>query len=334
MNMAAARKDGPDLSVIVPVYNAADHLPKLVEQVFGLERSGLRCQMICLDDASTDSSVAVLRDLAQQHPSLEILMQANNRGAGNARNDAWPLASGRYTIFFDADDTLHGEVLIDAIGAMDAEPEVDVAIFAYRYEREKAASFTDMNYEDKKTLEHLLQGGKIAIGSIENMAGLLTFTNYPWNKLLRTEHYKREGMRFGSTKVNNDILGHWHSVLLARSIMVCRAVNCTHVVHPRGYNLTNSFGVDRLTMFDALEETYSFLESRPDQCRHFAHQFWVLTDRLVQWARPRIVPALLRQFDARYTDLLVGRLDVGDLARMRTKYSADLADSIVNHLIR
>lgn len=333
MNAAAARKDGPDLSVIVPVHNAEDHLPELVGQVFALEDSGLRCQMICLDDASSDDSVAVLRDLAQRHPGLEIIERTENRGAGHARNDAWPHASGRYTIFFDADDTLHGEVLAEAISDMDADPEVDVAVFAYRYEREETASFTDMGYEDQKILEQLLQGGRMTIGSVENMARLLGFTNYPWNKLLRTGHYKRAGMRFGSTKVNNDILGHWHSLLLARSIMVCRAVNCTHIVHPQGNNLTNAFGAERLTMFDALEETYDFLEGRPDLRRRYAHHFWALANRLVRWARPRLDPALHLQFEARYADLL-GRLDLGDLTRMRTKHAADLADLLVNHLTR
>lgn len=333
MNVASAQKDGPDLSVIVPVYNAEAHLPKLVEQVFAMEKHGLRCQMICLDDASSDRSVAVLRDLAQSHPGLELIERTDNRGAGFARNDAWKHASGRHTIFFDADDTLHGEAIADAIKDMDADPEVDVAVFAYRYEREETASFTDMSFEDKRTLDLLLQGASVATGSVETMARLLSFTNYPWNKILRTDHYKREGMRFGSTKVNNDILGHWHSVLLARNIMVRKAINCTHIVHPQGSNLTNSFGADRLMMFDALEETYDFLEGRPALRRRFAHHFWSLANRLVGWARPRLDPELRPLFEMRYSDLL-GRLDLGDLARMRTKHSADLANSLVNHLTR
>lgn len=322
-----------DLSVIVPVYNAEDHLQKLVEQVFELERSGLRCQMICLDDASSDGSVSVLRDLERMYPNLDVIEQADNRGAGFARNEAWQHAKGRYTIFFDADDILHIEVIANAISDMDRAPEVDVAVFAYRFERDVTASFTDMNFNDKEILDLLLQGAPVATGQIGNMAQLLGFTNYPWNKILRTAHYKREGMRFGRTKVNNDILGHWHSLLLARNIMVRSTIICTHIVHPQNNNLTNSFGVERLMMFDALEETYDFLEARPALRRRFAHHFWSLSNRLVGWARPRLDPALHLQFEMSYADLL-GRIDLGDLARMRTKYSADLANSIVNHLTR
>jgi glycosyltransferase involved in cell wall biosynthesis len=333
MNAATASINAPDLSVIVPIYNAEAHLPKLVEQVFALEQYGVSCQMICLDDASSDGSVTVLRNLAQRHHGLELIERTENRGAGIARNDAWKHASGRYTIFFDADDKLHGEVIAEAIKDMDADSSVDVAVFAYRYEREATAAFTDMSLQDKKIFDVLLQGASVSIGSLENMARLLTFTNYPWNKILRTGHYKAEGLRFGSTKVNNDILGHWHSLLLARSIMIRDAINCTHIVHPQGSNLTNSFGADRLMMFDALEETYDFLENRPDLRRRFAHHFWSLTNGLVNWARPRLEPELRIQFEMRYAALL-GRLDLSDLARMRTKHSADLADSIVNQLTR
>ena len=52
-----------DLSVIVPVYNAAGHLERLTKEVFALGREGLRCQMIYIDDNSTDESLAILHDL-------------------------------------------------------------------------------------------------------------------------------------------------------------------------------------------------------------------------------------------------------------------------------
>ena len=333
MNVTADEEDVFDLSVIVPVYNAEAHLPQLVDQVLALDKYGLNCEMICLDDASSDDSAVILRNLTKSHSKLKLIESGENRGAGIARNEAWLHARGRYTIFFDADDTLHGEVLVDAIKDMDRNADVDVAVFAYRYEREATASFTGMGHEDEKILKYLLNGTAVATGSIEAMGRLLSFTNYPWNKLLRTAHYKRVGLRFGRTKVNNDILGHWYTILLARKIMVRNAINCTHIVHPKGNNLTNSFGVDRLMMFDALQEAYDFLEANPAFRRRFAHHFWALSSRLVAWARVRIDPELSLQFEASYTDLL-GRIDLSDLARMRTKHSPALADSLVKHLTR
>lgn len=322
-----------DLSIVVPVYNAEKHIEKLATTVFALRDSGVRCQMICVDDASQDRSVAILREIQSYYPDMIVITNQENRGAGIARNLGWEGVTGRYTLFFDADDMLHGEVIKQTIYNMDNAPATDVTLFSYRYERDESSSFTDMSYEDRRTMDILLNGSSSATGRIEKMSRLLIFTNYPWNKILRTSRYKEVGMRFGHTKVNNDILGHWHSLLLAREITLCDAVVCTHIVLANGENLTNAFGPERLAMFDALEETYDFLEDRPALRRRFSHHFWGLSDRLVRWARPRIDPSLRVEFESRYADLL-GRVALTDLARMRTSYSPALADSLVNQLVR
>lgn len=322
---------GPDLSVVVPVFNSARHLPALVEQVFALRDDDLRVQMICVDDGSSDESLAVLRNMARNNSDLHVLVQDRNYGAGMARNRAWAEVTGRYTIFFDSDDRLHSEVVAEAIKDMDADTSVDVTVFAYRYEREESASFTGMNYNDTLILDTLLNGAEVAVDTINTMANLLTFTNYPWNKIIRTARYKEQGLRFGRTRVNNDILGHWYSLLLARSVMVRRDVICTHIVHPSGFNLTNAFGRDRLLVFDALHETYDFLEAQPTFRRRFAHHYWSLAVRLMDWVRPRLDPILRLEAEALHATLLE-RINIGDLARIRTRHSKNLANSIVRHL--
>ena len=222
--MSDARDGDYDLSLIVPVHDAAPHLEALVKSVFDLGRYNLKCQMICVDDASTDDGPAILRDLASNHRGLSVIVNDTGRGAGLARNTGWCHARGRYSLFFDADDILHGGSLVDTIRAMDRDPRTDLAFCAYRYERESTARFTEMGHEDRRIMDRLLAGRSYATGSIADMARLLVFANYPWNKVLRSAHYRRAGIKFGRTRVNNDILGHWHSLLLARRIMLRTAV--------------------------------------------------------------------------------------------------------------
>lgn len=320
---------GIDLTVIVPVYNAAQHLETLIGQFLALD---LNCQILLVDDGSTDGSRDEIARLAQIFPQVTGLYQDGNLGAGHARNFAWPHAQGRYTIFFDADDRLHGEVVLPAINLMDASADIDVAIFAYRYEREESASFTAMAYTDQQSFEQLLKGARTTVGPLTQMARLLQFTNYPWNKIVRTAHYKQVGLRYGSTRVNNDILGHWSTLLFARQILVVDEVICTHIVHPQGQNLTNSFSVERLQMFDALTETYDLLESHPALRWRFAHHFWMLTSTLMLWTRPRLPEELRPVFENRYRDLL-GRLHLEDYARMRTQHVPELANRFAKDLI-
>lgn len=321
-----------DLSVIVPVYNAANHLEKLTGEVFALRHEGLRCQIIYIDDNSTDNSLAILHDLLLRYPDMTVTINSGSRGAGIARNFGWPYARGRFTLFFDADDILHRNVLLSVIRQMDAEPQVNLGFCTYRYEREKTASFTEMGYNDQKIVKALLKGQPSATGSTIEMAPLLVFSNYPWNKILRTKHYRQVGMRFGRTLVNNDILGHWYCLLLAGQITVLDEVLCSHIVHPTGGNLTNISGEGRLALFEALEETYDFLESLPYLRKQFSSYFWELTEGLAYAAQRKMDPLLNQEFQTLYTRLL-RRMNLDDLARMRAGQAPALATILVNRLI-
>lgn len=318
------------LTAIVPVYNAREHIEPLVRAF--LEIEGVSCQIILVDDHSDDGSNEEIARMAAEFPQVMALYQPLNMGAGCARNLAFPHARGRYTIFFDVDDRLHGEVIASTLAILNEEPELDTAMFAYRYERDMSASFTAMSMADQKSFGAVLKGAETVAAPLEDVARLLGFTNYPWNKIVRTKHFQDAGLRFGKTKVNNDILGHWYSLLFARRILVVNKVICTHVVHPQGQNLTNRFGAERLQMFEALVETIDLLESYPALQRQFGHYFWGLVNILVQWARPRIAADVGLEFESRYRDLL-SRMDLEVFSKMRVKQSPRVATRFVQDLI-
>lgn len=322
-----------DLSVVIPVFNAKDHLEALIQAFAPVEDAGYRCQFVLIDDCSSDGSREEIARLADERRNVVPLYQEVNLGAGHARNVGFNKAMGRFTIFFDADDTIHTDAVLTAIRALDANETLDTVMFAYRYEREATASFTEMSLEDQKSFRVLLKGGHTAVGTPEEMARLLRFTNYPWNKVLRTDRFREVGLRFGSTHVNNDILGHWYSLMFAREIMIVNEVMCTHVVHPAGGNLTNQFSRKRLVMFDALAETYALLEAHPHLRRRFAHHFWGLTMTVCAWAKARISAEYKLEFDERYAALL-GHIHIEDYARMKSGMAPDLADALAKQMLR
>ena len=322
---------GIDLTIIIPVFNAAVHLADLNDTLRAI--SGLRIQAIYVDDGSTDGSNARIRDMALQFPDTLALFQTGNAGAGQARNRGWDHARGRYTLFFDADDRLHGDILAATIARMDAEPDLDVAVLAYRSERQDIAHSTGMFHKDAETFDMLLQGAPEATGTPDDFARLLVITNYPWNKILRTARYRETGLRFGHTRVNNDILGHWHALIHPRRILLSRAEICTHVVHPGGNNLTNQQGLLRLQMFDALDELYDLLLSQPGLRQRYAHFFWGFVLTLFKWAHGKIVPEARNRFNQRMADL-IARIDLADFARMRNgrapAVATELSDILLN----
>ena len=61
------RPVGPEVSIVVPAHNEEDNLPKLVEEISeSLDASGYWYEIIIIDDASSDNTLTVLRDMARK----------------------------------------------------------------------------------------------------------------------------------------------------------------------------------------------------------------------------------------------------------------------------
>lgn len=98
--------NAPDVSVVVPVYNARDYVGAAIGSVLSQSISPDRVEIIAIDDGSTDGSAAVLAELAAQEPRLTVRTQPNSGTPGGGRNPGIDRARGRFVFFLDADDQL------------------------------------------------------------------------------------------------------------------------------------------------------------------------------------------------------------------------------------
>jgi glycosyltransferase involved in cell wall biosynthesis len=322
--------NSPDLSVVIPVFDAAETVGALIETLLGLE--GVDVEVIAIDDASTDGSAAILERLVREHPAVIARFNDANRGAGLARNTGFELASGRYTLFFDSDDVLHPAALRTTIRELD-RCGADVGMTPYRYRRSARQDYEAMNGFDQEIWAEYAPVGLTRVVALREAPRLLSFSAYPWNKVLRTDRYRDVGLRFGSTPVHNDVLGHWYALLYARSILLVDTEICTHIVEATGSNLTNQHSRVRLALIDALDETYDLLESDESLRRRYAHQYWGFATRTAGWALARIDPLLQDRFKARLEEH-VRRMRVSDYARMRIGRSPAAADSVLRTIMR
>jgi glycosyltransferase involved in cell wall biosynthesis len=95
----------PDISVIIPCYNAARWVSRAIESV--LAQTGVAVEVIVIDDGSTDESL----DAIKRHAERIRWESGPNRGACTARNRGLALASAKYVMFLDADDYVEGPFL-------------------------------------------------------------------------------------------------------------------------------------------------------------------------------------------------------------------------------
>lgn len=96
----------PDISVIIPMYNAAAYIDQALRTVFEQEAHGLRLEVLVVDDASTDGSRAIVRPLAAKYPGLRLIELPQNGGTARARNAGLQHATGTWIQFLDSDDRI------------------------------------------------------------------------------------------------------------------------------------------------------------------------------------------------------------------------------------
>ncbi|WP_152364010.1 bifunctional glycosyltransferase/CDP-glycerol:glycerophosphate glycerophosphotransferase [Microlunatus speluncae] len=97
------RLPGPELSVIVPVYNVEDYLGACLNSL--LRQTLKRLEIIIVDDGSTDGSAAVIAAYAAKDRRIRVIRQAN-AGLGAARNVGIAAATSPLITFLDSDDTI------------------------------------------------------------------------------------------------------------------------------------------------------------------------------------------------------------------------------------
>lgn len=115
----------PELSVIIPAYNASKTIVKTLSSLMDQTASNASYEVIVIDDGSTDETLAICAGFAENHPNIHVTHQSNG-GVSAARNRGLTQAKGRWVSFVDSDDC----VTADYVQSMlTTAPDADYVIF-------------------------------------------------------------------------------------------------------------------------------------------------------------------------------------------------------------
>ena len=93
-----------DVSIVIPVYNEDESLPELCSWIDRVVKAhDLSCEIILVDDGSTDNSWEVIVGLRRQNPCIKGIRFQRNYGKSAALNEGFKASMGDVVITMDAD---------------------------------------------------------------------------------------------------------------------------------------------------------------------------------------------------------------------------------------
>lgn len=117
----------PKISIIIPNYNKSSFITETINSV--KNQTFQNWEMIIVDDASSDNSPKLLKDIAYTDSRITIRLNSQNNGGSFCRNEGIKLAKGEYVIFLDSDDLLEPFCLERRLVEVKANPNFDLWVF-------------------------------------------------------------------------------------------------------------------------------------------------------------------------------------------------------------
>ena len=222
----------PEISVIMPVYNCEEFLDESLNSI--LNQTFTDFEVLCVDDGSTDSSLDILNEYANNDNRFKVYHQ-ENMGGGVARNFALTQAKGEYIFFIDSDDKMELNALEETFNCIEKE-DVDFLIFKaydYDYINDKCA---EIDYFTMPEIYDIVGDDPFHYSDIGELIFRMSAT--PWGKLYNKQFILDCGAQFGKTKAFHDNEFFWKALFSSEKIIFCNKTLYYRRINPN--SLQNS----------------------------------------------------------------------------------------------
>lgn len=119
------------ISIIIPFFNSEKYISDCIKSI--VNQSIEDIEVVCIDDGSTDSSLAIVEIFAEKDKRIKLYRQ-NNQGRSAARNLGLTKAQGEYICFVDSDDLLMDGALNLLLQKFEKEVDAVVSSIGVRHE--------------------------------------------------------------------------------------------------------------------------------------------------------------------------------------------------------
>ena len=239
------------ISVIIPVYNVEDYLHVCINSV--LKQSYRDFEIICVDDASTDSSLEILEYFAKKDSRVNILKNDSNRGPGYTRNRGLDVAQGKYISFLDGDDWFSPDTLEILIEKAERD-NLDLLMFKNIVYYEELHEFGMEDYYD---MEFMNKFENCVFNHWDlDKTRLFVMSNAPWNKFYLKSFLDDNNIRFPNENLIHEDNPFFYKVVTSAQ----RISLIDKYLHNRRRRPGSIMTLNNERLFDSIDVMYKILE--------------------------------------------------------------------------
>ena len=155
-------------SVIIPVHNSEAYVEEALRSA--LNQTYKNLEIIIIDDASTDSSPAIIQRLLPFHRNIRVITLQDNKGTAHARNLGLQVATGKYIAFLDSDDIWRQDKISEQIQIL-KNSENDLSFTAYDMIDEATQLIKHRSVKKTISFSDLLKENSVVFSSVVCKAG-------------------------------------------------------------------------------------------------------------------------------------------------------------------
>lgn len=222
--------NNPFFSVIIPVYNVEKYLEECFQSILGSKCDN--CEIILVDDGSTDSSPAICDKYEQQYANIRTVHKTNG-GLSDARNVGLAEAKGEYILFVDSDDFIGTDTLFATAEKLiqDSNNSIDLLTFGY-----------SKYYNAAKCIDYSPAiSAPVEIMPIEEAVRRNLFVLSAWAKFIRRELLVNAGIDFRKGVFSEDV--EWCAKLILNCKKVAVLRETAYEYRQRENSITKSIGI-------------------------------------------------------------------------------------------
>ena len=221
----------PDVSIVLIAHNVSKYLRQAMETL--LCQTLKTIEIICVNDASTDETLEILKEYGAKDGRITILNHKQNLGAAVARNAGLAVAQGKYLLFLDSDDFFEPD-MCEKMFQQAQKDEADVVVSGY-YCCDADGTILKIKHSPLK----YIKASPVSPLKFKDNLFFITPPN-TWTKLFRTELVRQKEVFFENLKSCNDYTFSYTMLAASNKISLIK----TPFVHYRtntGTNISSNF---------------------------------------------------------------------------------------------